>query len=1144
MNYADTAELPFEPFPKSALDGSIVDRFNAVVRRFPTRLAVSDATQSLTYSELASLVDRIAVAVAAAINERTGPVAIFRANDVHYVAAVLGTLAAGRGYVPMDADYPTERNRLIATHAGVAAVITAGDFVDQVRDLVPCSVPILDTAILRTAPDLISLRKPGPTDLAHILYTSGSTGVPKGVYQNHRGQLQAILQRTNTLHLSHDDRLALFHSPSTVDGARVTLAALLNGASLHILPPTDWNLPALAKEICAREITVCHAVPTLFRHLVRALPEGERFDKVRIVHLSGERVDWNDLHLVERCCRSDALLVAALGSTEFSASYIQWFVDEKVEQTSSQLPIGRDVADFRLTIIDHEGRPVRDGEVGEIVVSSPYMALGYWRDPELTARVFAVDVADPGLRILKTGDLGRRRPDGLLDFLGRKDHQIKLRGHRIELGEIESTIRECEGVGDAAILVRNTKECEPRSLAAYVEVRSGSQGGETTVRLASFLAQRLPGYMVPSTIVLVDALPRLPNLKIDREELRRRDQSQHEHTSPGVESSNKIQEALLELWRRVLDRHDIGCDDDFFLCGGNSLSAVDLFHRIEDELQYQLPLTILTEAPTVRQLEARLETRTLGPVNNMIRVHTAGRHRPLFAVYGIGGHALGLLPVLRSLGPDQPCYALQPPGMDWTSAGCTTLPQIAAHYIGELKAVQPQGPYRLLGVSFGGLVVFEMALQLQRIGEVVELLAIVDTNPPTCLFESKADVRQPHLVPGAQPRRPDTIEAVNLRVIETYLQMTRNYVLDSQSDQNVFRSELTYFHCTGNPVVAGNDRRPLWQHFASRIRLLQLPGPHGPVDRGPQYAALQGLLRDSLNGEPPVGCDPASVYDCNYRIDKRDQRESILSSAGDMYRVEQDRTQGHVDEVRMDAERIQIVGWAVEPCHRQPAQTIAVFLEGRFLGYGSSGELRPDVAKHLAATSAQYAGFNFQFRRSAADSVIGRPRLFVLSSDGCAAELRDSIEPVVIGSVEKLSNTEPLRVILSGNWSTREAWGVWSDGHRAAVTFDASSLPDHFTVAIEAHFLQLNPASVQKVRISNDSGYLLTTISNEQPNGNFVVDIEQKHFQPPKWTSLIFDVDKLISPLDLGISGDSRRLGIGLVSLTFQECTTLTSVDS
>ena len=347
----------------------------------------------------------------------------------------------------------------------------------------------------------------------------------------------------------------------------------------------------------------------------------------------------------------------------------------------------------------------------------------------------------------------------------------------------------------------------------------------------------------------------------------------------------------------MLKRQDIGCDDDFFLSGGDSLSAVDLLHRIEQKLQYQLPLDILMEAPTVRQLEERLGRATRGAINNVIKIHTTGTQRPLFAVSGSAGHCMRLFTALRGLGADQPCYGLQPPGMDWSSVACTTIPEMAAHYIGEVKAIQPHGPYRLLGVSFGGVVVFEMALQLQSMGEHVEFLALIDTNPTTCVFEEGVDVgeiTESRLLDG--PESKDWLEALNQRVEMAHARARRDHVVDSRLSRNVYRGELTYFYCTGNPIVAGGDRRRLWQRFAPNgFRLFPLPGLHGNCDREPQFTALQNLLRACLSGEPPAESDPAIVFGRTYRIESSGQSQRILSSTGEAYDIDRDAVQGYLD---------------------------------------------------------------------------------------------------------------------------------------------------------------------------------------------------------------------------------------------------------
>jgi fengycin family lipopeptide synthetase E len=373
-----------------AINSSIVDRFEDVARRVPDRLAVSDAQRSMSYSQLAEQVGRLGTIIAAATEDCPGPIGIFCRNDVRYPTAMLGILAARRGYVSMDIDHPVERTRLIASDAVLSAVVTSPDQLDGVNSLFPPGVRVIDLDTTHCSVGRSrAFQRPTPEDLADILYTSGSTGTPKGVYQNHRGRLYAILQRTRMLNITYNDRLALCFPPSTVSGVRVILTALLNGAWLHILPPAHWKLSGLAEQIHTRAITILQIVPTLFRHLTAELGNQERFSSLRIVHLTSERVEWSDLDLVRRYCGPDTVLTVALGSTESSGSYAQWAVNADVRENSSRLPVCREVADFEVTIVDPEGRPVEDGAIGEFIISSPYLALGYWRDPDLTQNVFS-----------------------------------------------------------------------------------------------------------------------------------------------------------------------------------------------------------------------------------------------------------------------------------------------------------------------------------------------------------------------------------------------------------------------------------------------------------------------------------------------------------------------------------------------------------------------------------------------------------------------------------------------------------------------------------------------------------------------------------------------------------------------------------
>ena len=475
MDHGGPVDRAFEAFPNKALEGSIIDRFDAVVQRYSERVALSDCVRRLTYGDLASLVGRIAAATTNAAAGRPGPIAILLSRDVLFPAAMLGVLAAGRGYVPLDAGDPPERIKLIATRSGAAAVVSAGDIARRARSLFSQNMPVVDIETLEgaSAASRAPFPRPDPDDLAFIVYTSGSTGRPKGAFHNHRNLLHDVLQQTNTLHLNPEDQVALVYSPAVIAAIREIFVTLLNGASLHILPPQQLQPAGLVREIRARGITIFRTVPVLLRRLTEGLGPNERLDSVRVVGLGSQRVDWSDFDVFRSHFSSQAFLIVGIGATECGGNYCHWFVEERLRETAARLPIGRILSDASVMIAGADGRPVADGEIGEFVVASRYLALGYWRDPDLTAQAFAIDPSDSKIRIFKTGDMGRMRPDGLLEYVERRDQQIKLRGHRIEIGEIELVLAECQGVEDAAIVVRSDETGRPQSLTAYVE-RSSS----------------------------------------------------------------------------------------------------------------------------------------------------------------------------------------------------------------------------------------------------------------------------------------------------------------------------------------------------------------------------------------------------------------------------------------------------------------------------------------------------------------------------------------------------------------------------------------------------------------------------------------------------------------------------------------------
>ena len=736
LGESDPIGWPFERFSYS-LNDSVIGRFEAIARRFPDRPALSDRINSLTYAELFRLVTYLAEATAAMVATRPGPVAILLPHEAGFPAAILAVLAAGRGCIPLSADDPMERIRLIAGHASAAAVVSAGELAYEARGLFP-DLPILD--IRKTRSPRAEAERSKADDLAYIIYTSGSTGKPKGVYQNHRGLLHDIMECTNTQHISCEDRLALFGAPTNISGLRVTLSALLNGASLHVLHPRELHALGVAREIQSRGITIFRSVPGLFRQVVEALGEGETFESLRLVVLGGDRVDWRDFELFRRACVPGAHFGVHLGATECSTLYLQWYVDESIPR-AGLLPVGRCMPERTVRLLDESGRAVPDGEIGEFVVSSRHLALGYWQAPGLTAQAFSTDPIDGMARVYKTGDLGRRRPDGLFEHVGRKDDQIKLHGHRIEPAEIENALRSIPAVADAAVIVRKDETGRPRLLVGYVVLRAGNQG-LLPRHLRELLAQKLPLYWVPSQIILRDELPHLPNFKVDRVRLALSDSARtSEARTLAVGNSNFLSDRpperhsghsapnavgplhfqLLEIWQRLLKHQDIDFNTNFFELGGDSLSATQMICEVEATTGLKIAQSALQGVFTINDL-AETVLRGQPVTSELITRIKKGNGLPFFYCHGdLLGRGIASLRLAELLTCE--VYLLHPhPSPDANRP----LEKAARAYLPSLLASYPNGPFRLGGHCFGGLLAWEIARQLEQLGRCVELVALIE----------------------------------------------------------------------------------------------------------------------------------------------------------------------------------------------------------------------------------------------------------------------------------------------------------------------------------------------------------------------------------------------------------------------------------
>jgi acyl-coenzyme A synthetase/AMP-(fatty) acid ligase/acyl carrier protein len=433
-----------------------------------------------------------------------------------------------------------------------------------------------------------------PDNRSWILYTSGSTGQPKGVSQNHRNVLHLMMNYTNALHICRHDRMTLLHSGLTLD----IFGALLNGAALYPLEIKQEGLSALADWLVRNGITIYRSFPTTFRQFTDTLADNATFPHVRVVHLGGETVTRRDVERYRKHFPPHCILINHLGSNE-AGGMATYYIDNATEIEEPTVPVGYPVPDNQVLLLDQHDSAVGPGDAGEIAVRSRYLALGYWGRPDLTRERFLEEPTGGNERLFLTGDLGRRLPDGCLLHLGRKDFQVKVRGYRVELAEIEAALQAIEGVNEAAVVARVEGEAGVR-LVAYVA--SAKPPGLTITTLRDALAATLPDHMIPSAFVFLDALPLTPNGKVDRRSLPAPERLRPNLDVPFAVARTPIEEELVRIWAEVLDLEQIGVHDPFLDLGGNSLLATSVISRVLTAFQVELPLRTLFESPTVADM--------------------------------------------------------------------------------------------------------------------------------------------------------------------------------------------------------------------------------------------------------------------------------------------------------------------------------------------------------------------------------------------------------------------------------------------------------------------------------------------------------------------------------------------------------------
>ena len=644
---------------------------------------------------------------------------------------MLAILKAGGAYVPIEASYPRERVNFMLADSGTPVLLTQQRLVAGLPK--PANELCLDSdweLIARESRKNLP-RVSKPENLAYVIYTSGSTGTPKGVVVPHRAVNRLVLN-TNYIQLNREDRVAQV-STASFDAATFEIwGALLNGATLVIitrdvaLSPKDF-----ARELRDQKISVMFLTAALFNQLAAEVPNA--FETVRTVMFGGEAGDPKSIANVLKH-KPPQHLVNGYGPTE-NTTFSACFEVKTMADDAASVPIGRPISNSQCFILDPQLNPMPIGVPGELHVGGDGLARGYWNREQLTAQKFIASPFQAGEKLYKTGDLARWLPDGNIEFLGRLDQQVKIRGFRVELGEIESVLARHPAVRECVVSMRKDENSRDRLVAYFV---CSSKRVPPFDELLRFLKERLPEYMVPATFVPLDALPLTPNGKVDRNALP--DPGRGRPLTEGLATPrDAVELKLTEIWESVLDVHPIGIEDKFFDLGGHSLLAVKLIAQIEKVFGRRLRVATVFQAPTIEQLAGvireEIQEGSALTGSSLVEIQSLGTRPPLFLVHGAGGGMFwGYVNLSRHLGTDQPVYGLKSRGLDGREE-LSTIQEMAAQYVADVRAFQPHGPYHLGGYCFGGNVALEMARLLQEQGQSVALLALLNCSPPNSAYE-------------------------------------------------------------------------------------------------------------------------------------------------------------------------------------------------------------------------------------------------------------------------------------------------------------------------------------------------------------------------------------------------------------------------
>ncbi len=700
--------------------------FERQAQKTPDVTAVVFEDQTLTYRQLNERANQLAHYLRQHGVGPDVPVGVCMDRCIELLPVLLGILKAGGAYVPLDPTYPAERLRFMASDTGLSIVIAHSGLAET---LVSDKIKLLLIEQEWDRLDQYSTDNPAvcttPEHLAYIIYTSGSTGTPKGVAVPHRGVVRLVFGQDYMQF--GPDRIFLQLAPVSFDASTLEIwGALLHGGQCVLYPGRIPELELLGHILAASQVNALWLTSSLFNMVIDEKPEI--LSSVRTVLTGGEALSVPHVRKALKLLDS-VELVNGYGPTESTTFACCYPIPKLIPDNLKSIPIGRPIANTEVYILDSSLQPVPIGVWGELYIGGDGLARGYLNRPELTAERFIHNPfhAEPNSRIYKTGDICRWMEDGTIEFSGRADDQVKIRGFRIELGEIENALRHCPHVQQAATIVREDIPGQ-KHIVGYVVLEN--PGSILQDQIQKHLARSLPDYMIPSVIVELTQLPLTANGKIDK--IRLPKPQQHDSTDGQQQLPQSPMERIMaDVWQDMLGIDTVYLDDNFFHLGGHSLLAAKLFYRLEERFQIDLPLGLIFEAPTIRQLAACLQKQRHESISKtLVQIQSGRLKQGIFYLPGVGGHTLNFYHLAHLLTIPLSQYGLNLPGLNGNSSILHTIEEMAAYFIREIQQVQPEGPYWLCGFSMGGRIAYEMALQLTKQRHNVAFLGILGTSAP------------------------------------------------------------------------------------------------------------------------------------------------------------------------------------------------------------------------------------------------------------------------------------------------------------------------------------------------------------------------------------------------------------------------------